>query len=170
MGKLKVCVVALAAAAVLLAGQAWGRDLGKGRSGNEEVVVHPPNVYRRLLQLERKIAATLNDATLGENEPLVQQLRQQLKEAREEAALVAPVYASVYREVARQQAVKKLAREVQQLEQSIAATLKIATRGEDEPLVRELRQKLKKARDELAEERERERPGIEQRLRGSPRK
>ena len=83
MGKLKVCA-ALAAAAVLFPGQARGRDVEKGRGGNEEVVNLKP-VYR-VQQLERMIAHNLRLAPLGEKDPLVQQQRQQLKKAREELA------------------------------------------------------------------------------------
>jgi hypothetical protein len=83
MAKSKVCA-ALAAAAVLLAGQARGRDVEKGRGGNEEVVDLKP-AYR-VQQLERMIAHNLRISPLGENDPLIQKQRQQLKKAREELA------------------------------------------------------------------------------------
>jgi hypothetical protein len=97
MAKSMVCA-ALAAAAVLLAGQARGRDVGKGRGGREEVVdrkvvywevtLHPAvmKLDDKVRTIERHIAANLKNAALGEDDPWVQQLRQRLKEAREELA------------------------------------------------------------------------------------
>jgi hypothetical protein len=104
---------------------------------------------------------------------VVQQQRQQLKEAREELAkerarvrpgieqrLRRSPRKPVYREVSSHPAVKNLADKVQQIEQRIAAELKIATLGEDDPHVRHSRQQLKEAREELAKERERVRTEI----------
>ena len=117
MAKSKVCA-ALAAAAVLLAAQARGRDVGKGRGGNEEVVDLKP----------------------------------------------------VYWEVTLHPAVMKLDDKVRTIERYVAANLKNAPLGENDPLIQKQRQQLKKAREELAKERGRVRPGIEEKLRRSPRK
>jgi hypothetical protein len=184
MGQLKVCA-ALAAAAVLLAAQARGRDVGKGRGGNEEVVdlkpvywevtLHPAvmKLDDKVRTIERYVAANLKNAPLGEDDPVIRQQRQQLKKAREELAkerarvrpgieqrLRSSPRKPVYRDVSSHPAVKKLADKVQQLEQRIAATLKIATLGEDDQHVRHSRQQLKEAREELAKERKRVRTEI----------
>jgi hypothetical protein len=72
----------------------------------------------------------------------------------------------VYRDVSSHPAVKKQADKVQLLEQRIAANLKIATLGENDPVIQHLRQQLKEAREELAKERKRVRTEIAEEVGG----
>jgi hypothetical protein len=148
-------------ALTLPAGQVRGRDVGKDQGGSEKVAVDLRPVYR-VLQLEQEIAVNLKLAVRGENEPVIKALRRRLKKAREEAPPDTSVCWEVVRrqeakklEVARRREAKRLAgdrqQEIEDLEQEIAVNLKLAVRGENEPIIKEQRRRLRELRRQLQE-------------------
>jgi polysaccharide biosynthesis transport protein len=115
---------------------------------------------------QRELLTAEQELLRAQSELRTARAQLEVEQAREKGVRGAAIPKEVVdAQVGQRPAVKAQAAKVQGLEQQIEANLKEAARGEDEPLVRDLRQQLQQAREALAKEQEAVRPEVVEALR-----